>query len=519
MCYYIYERTDLMSYIKLNNNPNHLSLGNLFNEIKKLSINKSSAIQTEIFCILFNIDSISDTTVNNYCTGYRTIGNNYKQIYLNYQKKYKNNPQILISTINNLLSIMSGIITNYEDISTINTNNLLIHLCQNMHTYLKNDLYVPNQYKLTYLSLLKDNNYYECITSLLFYIILEKKQPIYEEDLVNSTIEEILRNTNISVDSLREYLSLKFTEGISLIPSLKSLAKKNNPYALNELGNLEYMGLIEGTPNYESSYKYHQLASTYNHPTSCWMISHMLLNKKVGSLSPDDVNLAWQYLKKAESLNSISSLNTLGLCYLNGLNPENKKDINMAISYFEKAIKHNYIYAYNNLGKIYEEKKEYSKAFDYYIISANMEESWACNKVAEYYRKGIHVKKDISLAYKYYSIGASSPKRTLYPWNIINLVMYFYYPGIPSINIPKDLKKSLSLLEKINDFIIGQSLITTISYELYLCTLEKEYLDTTIKYINILNNNPIITKEFKDKVNTTLNNLSNKITIPDNSLH
>ena len=69
-----------MSYIKLNNNPNHLSLGNLFNEIKKLSINKSSAIQTEIFCILFNIDSISDTTVNNYCTGYRTIGNNYKQI-------------------------------------------------------------------------------------------------------------------------------------------------------------------------------------------------------------------------------------------------------------------------------------------------------------------------------------------------------------------------------------------------------------------------------------------------------
>ena len=97
--------------------------------------------------------------------------------------------------------------------------------------------------------------------------------------------------------------------------------------------------------------------------------------------------------------------------------------------------------------------------------------------------------------------------------------MYFYYPGIPSINIPKDLKKSLSLLEKINDFIIGQSLITTISYELYLCTLEKEYLDTTIKYINILNNNPIITKEFKDKVNTTLNNLSNKITIPNNSLH
>ena len=78
-----------MSYIKLNNNPYHLSLGNLFNEIKSISINKTSAIQTEIFCILFNVDTISDTTVNNYCTGYRSIGNDYKQIYLNYQKKYK----------------------------------------------------------------------------------------------------------------------------------------------------------------------------------------------------------------------------------------------------------------------------------------------------------------------------------------------------------------------------------------------------------------------------------------------
>ena len=61
------------TYIKLNNNDNHLSLGNLFNIIKNISKNKSSAIQTELFYILFNIDNISETTVNNYCTGFLSI--------------------------------------------------------------------------------------------------------------------------------------------------------------------------------------------------------------------------------------------------------------------------------------------------------------------------------------------------------------------------------------------------------------------------------------------------------------
>ena len=75
------------TYIKLNNNDNHLSLGNLFNIIKKISKNKSGAIQTELFCILFNIDNISETTVNNYCTGFRSINSTYKQIYINYKKK------------------------------------------------------------------------------------------------------------------------------------------------------------------------------------------------------------------------------------------------------------------------------------------------------------------------------------------------------------------------------------------------------------------------------------------------
>ncbi len=77
------------TYIKLNNNNNHLSLGNLFTIIKKMSKNKSAAIQSELFCILFNIENISETTVNNYCTGLRSINSTYKQIYINYLKKIR----------------------------------------------------------------------------------------------------------------------------------------------------------------------------------------------------------------------------------------------------------------------------------------------------------------------------------------------------------------------------------------------------------------------------------------------
>ena len=99
-----------MNYVKLNNNDNHLSLGNVFNAIKKIAINKTSAIQTEIFCVIFSVDNISDTTVGNYCTGYRAIGNTYKQIYLNYKKHYEKDKTVLIPTINNLISIMDGYI-------------------------------------------------------------------------------------------------------------------------------------------------------------------------------------------------------------------------------------------------------------------------------------------------------------------------------------------------------------------------------------------------------------------------
>ncbi len=478
----------MKNYVKLNKNLNHLSLGNLFDMIKNTSINKSGAIQTEIFCLIFNIDNISDTTVGNYCTGYRAIGNNYKQIYINFKKHYERDIHVLIPIINNLISVMESTIYDTESIDTINSNKSLIKLCKSLTPLVKNDLYVPINLKKELLFHVSNSNYYDFICQVLFFVILEKKQPLYESDLVNETIEEILEHTNMSVSDLKDFLEIKFKEGISYINSLKRLAQNNNPYANHELGNMEYNGEIAGYPRYEEAYKYYKVAADYSHPTSCWMLAHMIINKKIGSLSNDDIDVAWDYLKKAESLNSLSALNTIGLCYLNGYTKNRKKDLDKAISYFKKAAKENYIYAYNNLGKIYEDKKDYQTAIKYYTKSADSEDSYACNKMGMFYYEGIHIKKDIEKAFAYFITGANAPIKNRIEWNIYNLVNLFYLKGNSNLGIQKDIPKCINLLETISDFEPTYELFLYCYYELYLDNKKEEDLNNVNYYLNILNN-------------------------------
>ena len=500
------------SYIKLNNNDNHLSLGNLFNIIKKISKNKSGAIQTELFCILFNIDNISETTVNNYCTGLRSINSSYKQIYINYQKKYQDNKEILLPNINNLLSIIDGHIYNYETIKEINHNESLKKLIEKLHPLVKNDIHVSNKLKKEILQNIKSNNYYHTLSIILFFIILEKKQPIYEDEEIKETIESISRNTNISVNHLKKFLEIQFKEGITLIPSLKKLAKENNPYALHELGKLEYNGIIAGYPRYEESYKYHELAAEYDHPTSNWMLAHILLNKQNKSPSKEDIEKAWKYLLKAKSLDSISALNTIGLCYLKGYTKEEKIDINKAIKYFEQAAKSNYIYAFNNLGKIYEDKKDLQKAYEYYLKSANEEESWACNKLGEFYRQGIYIEKDLQKAFHYYTIGSNAPISTRCNWNIYNLIKYFYLEGNISIGIKKDIEKSISLLNQIKDFKYSDELYLYLYYQKFL--EDSSYIKEVEYYLNKLNTSPFLDKDYQNHIEANIKEIkNNQITI------
>ena len=66
--------------IKMNTGKNVLSLGNFCNIVKETAINKHNSNQVEVCCILFNKESINPSTINNYCTGLRSINSDYKQI-------------------------------------------------------------------------------------------------------------------------------------------------------------------------------------------------------------------------------------------------------------------------------------------------------------------------------------------------------------------------------------------------------------------------------------------------------
>ena len=434
----------MKKYIKLNNNDNHLSWGNFTRIIKENTTNKTGALQIEIFCTVFDIPYITNTTVNNYCTGARSINDEYKQKYLTYKKKYIKDKNILKETITNLLSIIEGNnITAYDQITHINSSRPLKTICQKLYNISKNDKDVPKELSSNINTLIYNNNLYEAIIDILFFIILEKKQPIYEENLKKEIIENLLSNTDISSNELEEYLNLKFNEGVNYNHSLKKLAQNKNTYALYEMGINEYKGYIKGYPRYDISYKYFEEASKKNHPSSYYMMSKMYYKNLIGEGTTEELELAHNYLNTAIKLGNISALNTLGLLYLNGIHPV-KKDINKAIEYFTIASTHNYAYSYNNLGKIYENKKDYKKAFEYYQKSATLGESWALNKLGEFYRLGIYVKKDLQKAFDYYNEAIDTPLENTSLFAYYNLAKYFYLTG--NTILIKDENKAIEYL-------------------------------------------------------------------------
>jgi len=497
------------NFIKMNDNNNHLSLGNFCRIIKETSLNKSFAGQSEIFCTIFNIDTVNDSTINNYCIGYRSIGNDYKDMFFNYREKYKKDKTYMEDIILNLASIIDGYVytSDYKNQTFINNNKNLKNVCNKLYNIAKNDITVSNVFISKLQEYLLNNQLYKCIIEILFYIILEKKQPIYIDNIVKETIENILNNTNISINDLESFLNLQFKDGINYIYSNKKLAKENNPYACFELGLMEYKGEFTGTPRYNKAFEYFNIVSKYNHPRANYFIGKMLIDNKIGESTKENIELGLKYLKTAEQLGSIAALNTLGLHYLN--TTKNKKT---AISYFNKAIKYNYVYAYNNLGKIYEIEKKYDKAFEYYIQSANMEESWACNKVGECYRLGIGTKKDLKKAFYYYNLGLNVPIKLLENWCKFNLAKYFYLNGNFEANIEKNEDIAIAYLKDASDNNIIDASIELIYYysNKYFQTKNTEYLKNIYTYINIVETNPKYNNTYKEMIEDNLKKIKEK---------
>ena len=231
-----------------------------------------------------------------------------------------------------------------------------------------------------------------------------------------------------------DYLKVKLYFGQSYINSSIELSKKDNMYACAELGSLEFDGLVSGVKDYVKSYEYYLKAAKKNHPKACFMVANLILKNKIEF----NFDTMWKYLNKSIELDSAAGYNTLGLCYLRGINPDKEIDIEKAIKYFTISSEYGYVYAFNNLGKIYENNNDIEEAIKYYKISADMGESWALNRVGEYYRKN----NDYKTAFMYYQNAINAPINEICLYAYYNLAKYYYENGNNCVNIKRDSKKA-----------------------------------------------------------------------------
>ncbi len=486
------------NYVKLNNNNRHLSLGNLFRILKEETNNKEFTIQSEIFCILFDIDSISDTTVNNYCTGVRAINSTYKNIYLNLKQKYQKDENVFKNIILNIIATIDNknifITKDYfnQSIDIINTNTKFNKVCLRLYNISKNDLEVTKEFSSSLKKLLDSKNLYKFFIEVLFFVILEKKQPIYIEDKFMDTLDDFLYSSEVSSDDAIDFVTVQLKGGLWSIRGIHELAKKGNPYACFEMGSLELYGQVAGYPRYQESYNFYLTAAQKSHPNAIWALGHLYYNGFVGTKSRNDMKKAFRYFNKARKVNCISAINSLGTVFKEGNVPFIHKDLKKAKKLFEFAASKNYVYAINNLGIMYEEEDNTKKAFELFKSSAAQGESWACNKLGQMYRIGIGTKKNLKKAFEYYTKATEATIYSVCFWSKYNLAHYFYMNGVAELNIAKDIDKSIKLLDECihhNVFKAYEDLIL-IYYSKYLDSGNNEYLEKAQEYATIYESKP-----------------------------
>ena len=482
------------NYIKLNIDDNHLSFGNLCRLIKTLSKNKSSAMQGEVFSILFNTDIVNDTTVNNYCVGVRGINDTYKQIYLNYRKKYEKDKEILKPTITRIISIMDGIIQ--LDNIDINKSTSLKLLCNKLYNISKNDKSCTEEFTNRLHDLLEDNNLLQTFSEILFFCILDKKQPIYESELKVEIIETVLNDTNISASDLQKYLNIKLSEEVNFNMNLKKLSEAGNAYACFELGLQEFRGYYAGYPRYMEALKYFKEASKSNHGQSYYMIARLYYEKFIGNHEEKEMEYAWDCLNKSIKLGCVAAINLKGLFYLRGILPVNK-DLKLAKKYFEEAASKEYSYAYNNLGLMLE-KTDYEKAVEYYKKSAELGDAWGLNRLGEYYRKnGNHEE-----AFNCYIKSIDVPFENICPYAYYNLAKYYYLNGNSYINLSKDEHKAINYLEIAVKHDNLDACLELLNYYVkkYLNKKDDELFNTITTLVKQIENNSNYNLEIKKQI-------------------
>ena len=106
-----------------------------------------------------------------------------------------------------ILQLIDITSTSNITVEVINKNEKLLHVCNKLYSISKNDSDVNNSLSNILYKNLHENNLYNFIAEVLFYTVLEKKQPIYINENLNNIIEKKIYD-KYKLDNLKpEYVS------------------------------------------------------------------------------------------------------------------------------------------------------------------------------------------------------------------------------------------------------------------------------------------------------------------------
>mgnify|MGYP003295750771 CR=1 FL=1 len=124
------------------------------------------------------------------------------------------------------------------------------------------------------------------------------------------------------------------------------------------------------------------------------------------------------------------------------VNEDGIVDVEKARKYYEEAASYGYAYAFNNLARIALNEGNEIAAIKYFKMSGDLGESWALNKLGEFYRK----KGELSDAFFYYNESIKSHSYEKHYYAYYNLAKYFYMNGYDS-KYNKDIDKAVEYLD------------------------------------------------------------------------
>ena len=105
---------------------------------------------------------------------------------------------------------------------------------------------------------------------------------------------------------------------------------------------------------------------------------------------------------------------------------------------YRMAANGGYVPAYNSIASIYYSKKNYKKAWKWYLKAADANDSEGQYYVGVFYLNGLHVKKNTHMAIKYFEKSANQKNENA------SLALAELY--INGTGVQKDEKKALKLL-------------------------------------------------------------------------